>query len=133
MKHQKNKKAPTIHQNVERDGAQSRKSTRSNYSRKSSRCNNSFIAEKDFDAKSIKSNVSHSRLDARSVYQGDEEQIKEKGIEKLNKMEEKMDYLIKHKLKSLMIKAQSKTRTQTRPFMGAQSAPVNVDGSVIEK
>lgn len=37
-------------------------------------------------------------------------------------MEERIDYLIKHKLKNLMIKAQSKNRYQPKPFMGAQAA-----------
>ncbi len=41
-------------------------------------------------------------------------------IDKLNKMEEKMDYLMKNKLKNLMIRARTKHRYNPKPFLGAK-------------
>lgn len=42
-------------------------------------------------------------------------------MDKLNRMEEKMDFLVKNKLRNLMQKARSKHRYQPKPFLGARS------------
>jgi hypothetical protein len=41
-------------------------------------------------------------------------------MDKLNKMEEKMDYLVRNKLKNLMIRARAKNRYSPKPFLGAR-------------
>ena len=40
-------------------------------------------------------------------------------MDKLNKMEEKMDYLMRNKLKNLMLRARTKHRYSPNPFLGA--------------
>jgi len=48
-----------------------------------------------------------------------EDSNKEKMMEKLNKLEEKIDYLVKNKLKNLCLKTKSTTRFNPRPFFGS--------------
>ena len=41
-------------------------------------------------------------------------------IDRLNRMEEKMDFLVRNKLKNLMLRARSNHRYSPKPFLGAR-------------
>jgi hypothetical protein len=46
-------------------------------------------------------------------------------MDKLKKMEEKMDYFVRNKLKNLMMRARTKNRYSPKPFLGARGYTEN--------